>query len=184
MEKWFGRKEFWNPAQWTKYSFLELIFSHFLNKILVLLPEEPVLPWYWKGFWPKDVLLTCWYPEVALCWGKVILLLLPCFLCVCGIVLMKSACGVHPPPPLPYDAGGPPWKHGIFLLNVVSVSLVSLCRTSWYFWSIIRLVYQFSVKFCLNNSLWLSKKMLAFSFNICLNLCSFIKALRKDKYLL
>ena len=163
----FGRKEFWNPAQWTKYSHLELIFPNFLNKILVFLPEELVSLWYGKGFWPKDELLTCLHPEVVECWGKVILLLLPCCLCVCGIVLTKNACGARPPPPLPYDdAGGPPRKGGLLLLNVVVVNLVSLRRTSWYFCLVLRLVHQSSLKFCPNNSLWLSEKMLAFSFNV------------------
>ena len=55
-----------------------------------------------------------------------ILLLLPCCLCICGIVLTKNACGARPPPPLPYDdAGGPPRKGDLFLLNVVDVDLVS-----------------------------------------------------------
>ena len=114
-----------------------------------------------------------------------VLLLLRCCLCVCGIVLTKNACGTRPPPPLPYDdAAGPPRKGGLFLLNVVGVDLVSLRRTSWYFCLVLRLVHQSSLKFCPNNSLWLSEKMLAFSFNICLDLCSFIKALRTDKRLL
>ena len=56
-EMGFGRKEFWNPAQWTKYSHLELIFPNFLNKILVFLPVEPVLLWHRKNFWPKDVFI-------------------------------------------------------------------------------------------------------------------------------
>ena len=30
-EMGFGRKEFWNPEQWTKYSHLELIFPNFLK---------------------------------------------------------------------------------------------------------------------------------------------------------
>ena len=40
------------------------------------------------------------------------------------------------------------------------------------------------MKLCPNNSLWLSEKMLAFLFYICLDLCSFIKALRTDERLL
>ena len=79
---------------------------------------------------------------------------------------------------------GPPWKGGLFLLNVAGVLLVSLCRSSWYFCLVLKLVHQSSVKLYPNNFLWLSEKMLAFSFNICLNLCSFIKALRTDKLLL
>ena len=88
-----GRKEFWNPLQWTKYLHLELIFLNFLNKILVFLAVEPVSLWHGEGFWPKDVLLICLHAEVVECSGKVILLLLPCCLCVCGTVLMKKACG-------------------------------------------------------------------------------------------
>ena len=114
-----------------------------------------------------------------------VLLLLRCCLCVCGIVLTKNACGTRPPPPLPYDdAAGPPRKGGLFLLNVVGVDLVSLRRTSWYFYLVLRLVHRSSLKFCQNNSLWLSEKMLAFSFNICLDLCSCIKALRTDKQII
>ena len=98
---------------------------------------------------------------------------------------MKNTCGVLPPQPLPYDdAGGSPQKDGLFLLNAVGVDLVSLSRPSWYFCSVLRLVHQPPLKFCPNNSLWLSEKMLAFSFNICLDLCSFIKVLRTDKRLL
>ena len=114
-----------------------------------------------------------------------ILLLLPCCLCVCGIDLRKNACGARPPTPLPYDdPEGPPRKGSLFLLNVVGANLVSLRRTSWYFCFVLRLVHQSSLKFCSNNSLWLTEKMLAFYFNICLDLCFFIKALRTDKRLL
>ena len=106
-EMGFGRKEFWNPALWTKYSYLELIFP----KILVFLWQEPVSLWQGKGFWPKDVLLTCLHPEVVDCWGKVMLLFLPWCLCFCGIVLTKNACGTGLPTPLPFDdAGGHPSK--------------------------------------------------------------------------
>ena len=161
----FGRKEFWNPAQRTKYSNLEVIFRNFLNKILVLLPMEPVSLWNGNGFWPKDVLLTCLHPEVVECWGKVILLLLPCCLCVCAIVLTKNACGARSPPPLSYDdARGVPRKGSLFLLNAVGVGLVSSRRISWYFCLLLRLVRQSFLKFCTNNFLWLSEKMLAFSF--------------------
>ena len=72
---------------------------------------------------------------------------------------------------------------GLFLLNVVGVDLVSSRRTSSYFCLGLRLVHQFSLMFCPNN-FWLSEKMLAFFFNIYLDLCSFIKALRTDKCLL
>ena len=77
-EMGFERKEFWNPAQWKKYSHLELIFPNFLNEV-----------------------------------------------------------------------------GGLFLLNAVGVDLVSLRRTSWYFCLVLRLVHQFSLKFCPNNSWWL-----------------------------
>ena len=49
----FERKVFWNHAQWTKYSHLELIFPNFPKKNLVFLPVEPILLWLGKGFWPK-----------------------------------------------------------------------------------------------------------------------------------
>ena len=124
---------FWNPAQWTKYSHLELIFLNFLNKILVFLPVELASLWPGKNFWSKDVLLTCLHPEVVEYWGKMILLLLLCCLCVCGVDLTKNACDARPPSPLPCDGGGPPRKGGLFLLNVIGVDLVSLRRTSWYF---------------------------------------------------
>ena len=100
-------------------------------------------------------------------------------------VLTKNACGARPPPPLPYDdAEESTRKGGLFLLNVVFVDLVSLRRTSWYFCLVLRLVHQSSLKFCPNNSLWLSEKMLASPFKIYLDLCSLIKALRTDKRLL
>ena len=101
-EMGFGRNEFWNPVQWTKYSHLELIFLNFLNKVLVFLPVEPVSLWHKEGFWPKDVFLICLHLEVVECRGKVILLLLLCCLCVCGIVL-TNVCGACSPSPLPYD---------------------------------------------------------------------------------
>ena len=53
-----------------------------------------------------------------------ILLLIPCCLCVCGIVLTKNTCGAHLQLPLPYGAVGPPRKGGLFLLQVVGVDLV------------------------------------------------------------
>ena len=96
----FGRKEFWNSAQRTKYSNLELIFPNFLNEILALLPAEPVSLWNGKVSWPKDVLLTYLHPEFVECWGKVILFFLPFCLRVCFIVLTKSACGARLPPRL------------------------------------------------------------------------------------
>ena len=111
-----------------------------------------------------------------------ILLLLPCCHCVCVIVLMKNDFSARPPPPFPYDdARGPPRKSGLFLLNVFGVDLVSLCRTPWNFCLILRLVHQSFLTLCPNNSLWFSEKILAFSLDICLDLCSFIKALRTDK---
>ena len=169
----------------TKYSHLELLFPNFLNKNLLFLPVNPVSLWHGKGFWPKDVLLTCLHAEVVECWGKVILLLLPCCLCICCIVLTKNACGARPPSSLQYDdAGRSSRKGGLFLMNVVGVDLVSLRRTSWYFCLVFGLIHQSSLKFYPNNSLWLSEKMPAFSFNICLDLCSFIKALRTDRRLL
>ena len=122
-EMGFERKEFWNPAQWVKYSHLELIFPNFLNKTLVFRSVQLASLWPGKDFLPKDVLLTCLHPEVVECWGKVILLLLPCCLCVCSIDLTKNACGARPPPPIPYDAGGPTRKSGLFLLNVVGSNL-------------------------------------------------------------
>ena len=79
---------------------------------------------------------------------------------------------------------GTPRKDGLFLLNVVCVDLVSLRRNSWCFCLVVRLVHQSSRKSCPNYSLWLSEKMLAFSFNIWLDLYSFIKTLRTDKRLL
>ena len=145
---------------------------------------ELVSFWHGKVFRPKDVLLTRQHPEVVECWGKVILLLLPCCLCVSGIILTTNARGAHPSPPLPYDAGGTPRKGCMTLVNVVGVDLISLRKTFWYFCLVLRLVHQSSLMFYPNNSLWLSEKMLAFSFNICLDLCSFIKALRTDKRLL
>ena len=91
--------------------FASWVFPNFLNKMLVLLPVEPVSLWHGKGFWPKDVLLTCLHPEVVDCWGKVMLLFLPWCLCFCGIVLTKNACGTGLPTPLPFDdAGGHPSK--------------------------------------------------------------------------
>ena len=99
-EMGFERMEFSNLAQWRKYSRLELAFPNFLNKILVFLPVQPVSLWHRKGFWSKDALLTCLHPEPVKYWGKVILLLLPCCLCFCGIVLTKNAYGARLPPPL------------------------------------------------------------------------------------
>ena len=76
------------------------------------------------------------------------------------------------------------FHHLFHMMKVADVDLVSLRRTSWYFCLVLSLVHQPSLKFCPSNSLWLSEKVLAFSFNICLDLCSFIKALRTDKRLL
>ena len=50
IEKGFGRKEFWNPTKWTKYSHLELVFLNFLNKVLVFLSMELVSLWHGIGF--------------------------------------------------------------------------------------------------------------------------------------
>ena len=111
---------------------------------------------------------------------------LPFCLRVCCIVLTKSTCGARLLSRLSYDdAAGLPRKGGLFLLPIpVCIDLISLRRISWYLCLVLRLVHQSSLKFCPNNSLWLSEKMLAFSFNICLDLCSFIKTLRTDKRLL
>ena len=86
-------------------------FSQFSEKKFSLPASGTYLALTWKRFLTKDVLLTCLHLEVVECWGKMILLLLPCCLCICGIVLMKNACGARPPPPRPYDdAGGSPLK--------------------------------------------------------------------------
>ena len=65
-----------------------------------------------------------------------ILLLLLCCLCVCGVDLTKNACGARPPSPLPCDGGGPPRKGGLFLLNVIDVDLVSFAEllgiSAWF----------------------------------------------------
>ena len=128
-------------------------FSYFSEQNFRLSASEPVSLWHRKDFWPKHILFTCLHPEVVGCWGKVILLLLPCCLCVCGIVLIKNACVARPPSHLPYDdAGGTPRKGSLFLLNVVGIAFVSLGRTSRFFCFVWRLVHQSSLKFCPNNS--------------------------------
>lgn len=68
-EMGFRRQEFWYFVQWTKYTHLDIIFPNFPNKILVFLQVEPTSLWHGKGFWSKDVLLTCLNPEVVECWG-------------------------------------------------------------------------------------------------------------------
>ena len=147
---------------------------------------EPVSLWHGKGFWQN---MYFWPVYIQKLWSVEVIWFYYSYhaasvLLCCGIVLTKNACGARPPLSLSYDdAGGSPRKGGLFLLNVVGVDLFYLRRTSWHFCLVLSLVHQSSLKFCPNNSLWLSEKMPVFSFIIVLDLCSFIKALRTDKRL-
>ena len=119
-EMGFGRKE---PCTMDKIFISSVSFSQLSRFDMEKASDQRMYFW---TVWSRSC-VKVW------CWGKVILLLLSCCLCVCGIVLLKNAWDAHPPQPLPYDdVGGSPQKGGHFTqvyFHPTSFTLSRVLRT-------------------------------------------------------